>query len=289
MLEESLRKKILGYQKVEITEHHFYRRLAESMKEEGNREILKRISRDELAHYDYWKKHTGEEVKPSELRLAEYLILSRIFGITFAIKLIEKNEAHAQEAYDAVSHHIPEVRKLVDEENAHEKELINLIDEKRLRYTGAVVRGLNDGIVEITGEVAGLSFVFHDSLLIGVIALITGSVGSLSLASSEYLAAGWEEGPQTPLGAAGYTVVAYMLSLLVLIWPFLIISEPFFALAIVIVNAIILIFFYNYHLSVAKEINFSRRFIQMLLISLGIAVISFLLGYLIQDIFHIET
>lgn len=181
------------------------------------------------------------------------------------------------------------MRRLVDEESAHEKELVNLIDEKRLRYTGAVVRGLNDGIVEITGEVAGLSFVFHDSFLIGVIALITGSVGSLSLASSEYLAAGWEEGPQTPLGAAGYTVVAYILSLLVLIWPFLLISEPFLALAIVIINAIILIFFYNYHLSIVKEIPFGRRFTQMLLISLGIAVISFLLGYLIRSAFHIEA
>jgi len=96
MSEEDVRKKILEYQRVEITEHHFYRRLARSMKEKRNREVLEEISRDELAHYNYWKKHTGEEVKPHRLRLVEYLILSRIFGITFTIKLMEKNEVPAQ-------------------------------------------------------------------------------------------------------------------------------------------------------------------------------------------------
>jgi hypothetical protein len=34
-----------------------------------------------------------------------------------------------------------------------------MIDERRLNYTGAVVKGLNDGIFEITGEVAVLTFV----------------------------------------------------------------------------------------------------------------------------------
>lgn len=289
MVSDSALPDILAYQKTEITLYRFYARLADTIKEEKNKEILRKISNDELAHYEYWKKKSRRDVRPDRIRIVFYLMLSRLFGITFAIKLMERHEARAQQVYDAPSKDNPEVKRIVDDEMSHEEELIGLIDERRLQYTGAIVRGMNDGIVEITGEVAGLSFVFDESLIIGIIALITGSVGSLSLASSEYLAANWEEGHQTPIGSAAYTVAAYMLTILVLIWPLLIGFPPISALAIIIINAVILIFIFNYHLSVAKELKLGKRFGQMLLVSLGIAFISFVLGYMIKHVLHLEV
>ncbi len=97
--------------------------------------------------------------------------------------------------------------------------LLDMIDERRLKYTGSVIRGLNDGIVEITGEVAGLTFVFNDTTLVGVIALISGIVASLPLLSSEYLAARWEQGIQTPVGSAAYTLVAFLIAVTFIIFP----------------------------------------------------------------------
>ncbi|NYT11271.1 MAG: hypothetical protein GKC03_01810 [Methanomassiliicoccales archaeon] len=116
---------------------------------------------------------------------------------------MEGDEEKAQENYESITKSIPEAKKLVEDENFHERSLLEMIDERRLRYTGAVVRGLNDGIVEITGEVAGLTLVLGNPALIGIIAFITGIAGAFALASSEYLAASWEEGPQTPIAAAG--------------------------------------------------------------------------------------
>ena len=44
---------------------------------------------------------------------------------------------------------------MLSREEEHERELIALIDEERLRDMGSVVLGLNDALVEFTGMLAG--------------------------------------------------------------------------------------------------------------------------------------
>lgn len=288
MDKSDIQDEVLEFQKTEITLHEFYKRLAKSVKGQRNRDILKSIAADELAHYEYWKDISEKEVKPRRMKLLIYTVLSWIFGITFSMKLMERHEKQAQRSYEIRQSKYQGINSLLEDEVSHEEDLINLIDERRLRYTGAIIRGINDGVVEITGEIIGLSLIFHESRLVGFIALISGSVGSLSLASSEYLAAFWEENQQTPLGAASYTVVAYMITLVILIWPLLIGIPSVTALPIVVFNAVILIFLFNYHLSIAKDMKFSKRFLHMLIVSLGVALVSFILGLLIRYALHIE-
>ena len=74
---------------------------------------------------------------------------------------------------------------LANEAN-HERELIAMIDEERLKYVGSVVLGLNDALVEFTGTLAGLTFAIQNSQIIAVAGLITGVAASLSMAASEY-------------------------------------------------------------------------------------------------------
>ena len=52
---ETMRKKLLGFQRNEITEHHIYGKLAEKVKSPENRKILKNIADDELRHYRKWR------------------------------------------------------------------------------------------------------------------------------------------------------------------------------------------------------------------------------------------
>ncbi len=52
---ETMRKKLLGFQRNEITEHHIYSKLAEKVKSPENRKILKNIADDELRHYRKWR------------------------------------------------------------------------------------------------------------------------------------------------------------------------------------------------------------------------------------------
>ncbi len=187
MINEEIKKDILIAQRSEITEHLIYRKLSAIIKNSHNKNILKQISDDELRYYDIWKKFTNKVVKPDKLQILKYVLISKIFGLTFGIKLMEKTESKAQVSYEALSKFVSEAKDIVKDEVTHERELIDLIDEERLRYVGSVVLGLNDALVELTGALAGFTLALANSRIIAMAGLITGIAASLSMAASEYI------------------------------------------------------------------------------------------------------
>ena len=289
MLDRKIKKVILGAQKNEITEHFIYSRLSKSIKDSHNKKVLKHISDDELRHYNIWKKYTKEEVKPNSFKIWKYYLISRIFGITFGIKLMEKGEENAQETYDKISKSIPAAKKLIRDEDQHEKKLIGMIDEERLRYVGSIVLGLNDALVELTGALAGFTLALRNTRLIAATGLITGVAASLSMAVSEYLSTKSEEGVKNPIKASVYTGIAYVITVIFLILPYLVIKNVFTALGFTMLNAIIVIFLFTFYISVAKGLSFKRRFLEMALISLGVAALTFGIGFLIKIFFNIDV
>jgi VIT1/CCC1 family predicted Fe2+/Mn2+ transporter len=52
--------------------------------------------------------------------------------------------------------------------------------------------------------------------------------------------------------------------------------------------AIAIIFVFNYYISVAKDYSFRRRFFGMAGVSLGVALISFLIGYAVRTFIGLE-
>jgi VIT1/CCC1 family predicted Fe2+/Mn2+ transporter len=48
------------------------------------------------------------------------------------------------------------------------------------------------------------------------------------------------------------------------------------------VIAITIIFIFNFYISVANDYNFKRRFIEMAVISISVATLSFIIGYLVK-------
>jgi VIT1/CCC1 family predicted Fe2+/Mn2+ transporter len=287
LLDRSLRKAILTAQRSEITEHFIYQKLAQSTKDPHNSEILKRISGDELAHYNFWKKYTGEDVKPCELKIWAYYLISRIFGITFGIKLMESGEGQAQKTYENISRSVPAAESVIEDEEKHERQLIDLIDEERLRYVGSMVLGLNDALVELTGALAGLTFALQNTRVTAMVGLITGIAASLSMAASEYLSTKTEE-HKNPLKASVYTGFAYVITVLFLIFPYLILTDLYLCLGVTILNAIIVIFIFTFYVSVAKDIPFKKRFLEMALISLGVAALTFTISFVIRTFLNIE-
>ncbi len=153
---------------------------------------------------------------------------------------------------------------------------------------GSVVLGLNDALVELTGALAGFTFAFKDSQLIALAGLITGVSASFSMAASEYLSTKAEEGEQDPLRSAIYTGIAYLVTVFLLVIPFLILDNYLFSLIWTILNAIVVIAVFNYYISVAKGYNFRRRFLEMASISLGVALFSFILGNFISNWLGVE-
>jgi len=292
MMEKPLTQKtsatLLKLQQAEITEYHIYQKIAAATTDPHNREILTRIAEQENEHYLIWKKYTGRDVVPDLYRVWYYYLLARILGITFAIKLMEGIEKRAQHVYRELGTIIPEVKEIVAHEEAHERELIGLLDEERLRYVGSVVLGLNDALVEFTGTLAGLTFALQNSQVIAMAGLITGVAASLSMGASEYLSQKSGEGSQNAGKAALYTGTAYIFTVFLLVLPFLLFSNPYVALPITLGCAILVIFLFTFYISIAKDLPFVRRFLEMVAISMGIAGISFVIGLIIRMVLHVD-
>jgi VIT1/CCC1 family predicted Fe2+/Mn2+ transporter len=288
-LSETVRRKLLTYQRLEITEYHIYRRLAAAMKEPQNRQILEQIAADELRHYQDWKQHTGREVQPDFFALWFYYLVSRILGLTFGIKLMEMGEQHAQANYSELKSVVPEIERWIEDENSHEKALIGMLDEERLRYAGSVVLGMNDALVELTGALAGLTLALQNVKLIALSGLITGIAAAMSMAASEYLSTRSEESGKRPGRAAIYTGIAYILTVTLLILPYLLFENYYFDLIWALLTALLIIAAFNYYISVAKGEPFRPRFLEMAGLSFGVAAFSFVIGYLIRLWLGIEV
>jgi VIT1/CCC1 family predicted Fe2+/Mn2+ transporter len=283
------RDTILASQRGEITEYEIYKALARKASESGNRKVLEETAAVELAHYRFFRSFTGLDIPPGRVRIAFYLLVYRIFGITFTLKFMERGEKRAQEVYQNLLPFVPGLEKLLLDEERHEKALIALIDEQRLRYTGSIVLGLNDALVELTGTLAGLTLALQNTRVIAMAGLITGIAAALSMGSAEYLSTKSEGEGKNPLQAAMYTTIAYIITVIFLVAPYLVFSSYYLSLAVTILNAIIVIVVFTFYTSVTRDLDFRGRFLEMATISLGVAALSFLLGLLVRILLHVDA
>ena len=281
-LSEDIRAKVILFQQTEITEYHIYKRLAQHIKSQENANILDKIAEDELRHFNGWKKYTNEDIQPRWFFVWFYYAVSILFGFTFGIKLMEMGEQAAQGNYASVAQEIPEAAKYQQEENEHEEKLIGMLDEERLQYAGSVVLGLNDALVELTGALAGLTLALQNVKLIALSGLITGIAASMSMAASEYLSTRSEKTSKQPVRAAIYTGIAYIITVTLLILPYLLFENYYLDLGIALTTAVIIIAVFNYYISVAKGESFRERFLEMAGLSLSVAAFSFVIGYFIR-------
>lgn len=290
MIQESTKKIILGMQKAEITEYHVYTNIAKTVKDLKNKEILEKIGREEKGHSEIWKRYTQEDVKPDSLKILWYSLLNRIFGFTFTLKLMENGEGNASEAYSAIAREVPEAKKIAEDEEAHEQSLIQLLDEERLQYVGSMVLGLNDALVELTGTLAGLSLALQNTKLIALSGLVTGISATLSMMSSEYLS-NRSEGAEHPIKAASYTGIMYIAAVSLLVLPYLVFDSNhyLYALATMLVIVVLIILIFTYYVSVAQDLNFKKRFLEMITISLSVAAFAFVIGLVVKNVLGIEV
>ena len=287
--EPELLKKIIGFQREEITSCIIYKKLATIEKDPENRKILQRISEDESRHYATLRSYTHREVTSNRWEIFFYVWLVRLLGITFAVRRLELGEKETTSVYSQYPdmEHFAEMAQ--DEQN-HEEKLIGMISEERLEYMGSVVLGLNDALVEFTGALAGFTLALNDTKLIALTGSITGIAAALSMASSEYLSTKSEKTRnKRPVKAAIYTGIAYIITVVALVGPFILLSSPVMALCIMLLMALLIIAFFNYYYAIARNESFKRRFSEMAILSFSVAGISFLIGYLLKTVTGIEA
>ena len=276
---EQSKELMLSFQKDEITSSVIYANFASKMKNKKEAKTLIKISQDEAAHAQVWQHYTQTEVKPDMFKVWLYRILIYLLGYTFVIKLLEAHEYEGEAALKQLEKEIPEVKKIIKDEKKHEEKLINMLDEERLNYVGAMVLGLNDALVELTGTIAGMTFVLANTTLIAMAGIITGVSATLSMAASNYLAERADGNPNA-LKACFYTGIAYLITVICLVLPYILFPTDMFVAALVCMIAIVvfLVFIFNYYIGIVKSEPFLPKFLEMSGISLSVALIAFLIG-----------
>lgn len=282
--------RLLRMQRDEMTGSILYAAIAKRLKDGNNKQAFAEISRAERGHYETWRAYTGRDVAPDRTKIVLFSLLSRLLGITFTIKFFEKGEDVGLADLRAIEQELPEARRMIADEEAHEVKLMEMIDEERLHYVGSIVLGLNDALVELTGTIAGLTFALANNRLVALSGIITGVSATLSMAASNYLAKR-AEGSGEALKSSLYTGVAYLLTVVAIVLPYLLLPNELYVLAfgIMIVAVVLIILAFNYYLSVAQDLSFWRRFGEMVAISLGVAALSFVIGLAAKQLLGINV
>ena len=289
MLSQTALSIVKKMQQSELTESVIYREIAKFAKGDENKKVLHRLASEEKAHYEIWKKYTDIEMKPEKWKIYKFKLLARILGFTFAIKLMESGEERSQEEYDQLSGEVEESVLIRQQEEEHEKFLMDMLDEERLQYVGSMVLGLNDALVELTGSLAGFTFALQNTRLIALSGLIIGISATFSMASSEFLAAR-SEGRSDAFKSCTYTGIAYLITVVLLIAPYLMLDSAHFipALICMLLIVVLIIAGFTYYTSVAQDQAFKSRFLEMAAISIGVAVISFFVGVLAKKFLGVD-
>ncbi len=282
------RTRMLGVQRNEKTEHVIYLRFAKIAKNPHNAEILHRLADEELRHHDAWQVQTKSAVQPHHLKVQLFCFVTRIMGISFGLKLMERSHIRAKTIARKGLAPWSSGQPDLDGEDEVERHLLGLIDEERLKYVGAVVMGLSDALVELTGALAGFTFAMRSSRMVAMAGLITGIAAALSMGGTGYITAKSDDGARSPVKSAMYTGLSYIVTVVLLVVPYLLFSHVYLSLGLTVLVAAAIMFTFNFYVSVAKDVSFWRRFGEMVVLSLGIAALSFGMGFLVRIMLRVD-
>ena len=276
-------------QQNECNESVIYEKIAKFAKGDVNKQTLHRLAREEHAHNKIWEKYTGVEMKPKKMKVFFYTLIARVLGFTFAVKLMERGEGNAQEEYALLAEEVPESMDIHRQEEEHEQALLQMLDEESLQYVGSMVLGLSDALVELTGSLAGFTLALQNTRLIALSGLIVGISATFSMASSEFLSAR-SEGRTDAFKSCSYTGTAYLLTVVLLILPYLLFATTQYIAALICMLAVVVLIIagFTYYTSVAQDQPFGKRFAEMAGISITVAVISFIVGILAKQFLGVD-
>ena len=293
-VDDNTRAKLLSLQRMEATEAEVYRRLAKMQPDPVNQSILNGIALEEERHESVIAKMTGKQVKADASKVRRQIILAKLFGFTFSVKMMEATEQDAAAEYRKLG-----LYEIAEEEEAHEQNMISMLDEERLRYSGSVVLGLSDALVELTGALAGLTFALQNLQLVALAGLVTGIAAAFSMGASEYLSSRAEKKAESAVKAAFFTWLSYLVTVFLLVGPYLVFQadspdfrglEPHVqALLCTFAIGLLIVAVFNFYVSVVEEVSFKSRFFEMAGILAVVSLISYGIGIALRGMLGIEV
>ena len=270
----------------QFRDYVIYQELARSERVPEFRVILEKLTAQEFADYEFWRGYASrEEYRVRLIEIWFYKILRRFLGLTFTAKFLEGKEHAMIARYERYIADVADLRararmeEILARERAHEAYFISQVKEDRVAFLSNIVLGLNDGLIELTGALAGFTFAIGSARGAGFAGLITGCAAALSMAASAYLQAQYESGRDART-AALYTGVSYFIVVCVLIAPFFLFSGALAAFLTSLAAALGVITLVAFYTSVLFDRMFSVEWRRMLLFSIGVACVTVAVGLL---------
>jgi vacuolar iron transporter family protein len=269
----------------EVTEYHIYKHLARKVKSPANKSVLNKIANEELEHYRFWMNF-NDEVEPRWWEVRLYIIFTHLFGLVFSLKLMERSEMYAQKNYLKLASVIPEVTKIAQDETNHERALLNLISDIRLKSFGAWLISINLVLFVSAGIIAALYLFINQNSVSGFI--LTGTAGLVSLADffNTFLLKSAGKLKMEQFVRSLKRLVSGIFTGVLISLPLFFIETRNLAFAIsaaVLVSISLLLNFYQAIISDQPVFTkLWRVLLSFLIIFLSVVVVAFLSGYFIE-------
>lgn len=164
-----------------------------------------------------------------------------------------------------------------------------LANQDRGCYISAIVLGLNDALVELTGALAGFTMALADNRLIVLAGFTTGVAATLSMAAAEFLSQKSRPKEGRAFSASIATGIAYLVTVAILLTPFFLIPRPLVALAVCMACGAGIIVCFTWFISRLRHTSFARECLQMLTINVCVAAISFCISWGARVLWHINV
>jgi len=271
----------------ELTDFAVYSKLAGFERNEKFKKILNNLATMEQNHYVFWKKYCPDkDIKASSIRIYLIALLRLIFGVTFAVKYLERHETDTIKKYQALTDSIPQSdRKAFDvmiaDEQEHERTLEEQFQEPHLKYLSFIVLGLADALVEIAGIHAGSLGIYNSTELAGLAGIIAGAAASVAMASAAYAQAKSGFTGSAAMSAI-YTGISYFVTAVLLATPYFLTKVMIYALSFSLSFGIALTAFTSFYSSVITGANFKKDFTEITSIILLATALLYIIGIIIR-------
>lgn len=298
----------------ELSDYALYKGTEKHESDPELRRIVARLKETELRHAGVWAGFLGikdlDSVRvPASLKLKvlAYSVVRRFLGIAFVTKLLERHEREGLDDYRTLVEGkgfsratMAKISGIIKDEEEHEATLLGQVQkhETVLEYTRSIVFGMNDGLVEILAVIAGVAMIATTGFVVALTGIIVGVSGTLSMAAGAYLSSksgkvvekslkGGQQARTSPGKEAYYTGLFYFVGAIVATYPFLLGSAGYLGILESVVSVSVVLTLASVLIAIMSDTRIKTRVVEMLAISLGTALATAAIGFVVRTVFGI--
>jgi len=285
---------------------HVYNILSQCEKNQNVRSVLLKLYKIETLHSSILKsilEINGFKTRQrsNTLRMLLIMLSRNLFGIAFTMKLMEYNKMITNEKLNAAMRQFnfstkeeELLRKMVRGERA-EDVLGNVLLSMNnvLANIRDVVFGMNDGLVEVLAATVGFSAALRSPILVLIAGLLVAISGALSMSSGAYLSTKYERDigaakvKRNPTLSAMWTGIAYLLGAFFPILPFALGIGGAYGMVYSILSTMLVLAIASSMIAILSDQSVAKRVTESIILSLGAASITILIGFYARYALHI--